>query len=187
MNIMKVLIVVDMQKDFIDGTLGTPEAVAIVDNVVKRIESSKDELILFTQDTHQEDYLNTSEGKKLPIPHCIENTPGWQINESVLCAWRSNSNTINMPELQDNIFTKPVFGSIKMLTFLESRKADITEIEILGLCTDICVLSNAIMIKNFMPDIKIMVNSACCAGVTPQSHSEALNIMKMCHIDVIAK
>jgi len=181
---MKVLIVVDMQKDFIDGALGTAEAVAIVDNVVKRIENSQGELILFTKDTHQEDYLNTSEGKKLPVPHCIEGTEGWQIDEAIVSAWRNNSNTIKIPELPENTFTKPVFGSVDLVDFLKSRVADITEIEILGLCTDICVISNAIMIKNTIPDVKIGVNSACCAGVTPQSHNEALNVMKMCQVDV---
>jgi len=181
---MKILIVVDMQKDFIDGTLGTAEAVSIVGNVVKRIENSAEELILFTKDTHQEDYLNTSEGKKLPVPHCIEGTDGWQINKSVLAAWRNNGNTIRLPELQENTFTKPVFGSVELVNFLKLRESDITEIEILGLCTDICVVSNAIMIKNAMPDVQISVNAGCCAGVTPQSHAEALNIMRMCHVDV---
>jgi len=182
---MKVLIVVDMQKDFIDGTLGTSEAVAIVGNVVKRIENSKGELILFTKDTHQDDYLNTAEGKKLPVTHCVENTEGWQINDAVLGAWRNNKNTVILPKLADNTFTKSVFGSVDLVEFLKSRAAKIEEVEILGLCTDICVVSNAIMIKNTIPDVKISVNSACCAGVTPQSHAEALNVMKMCHIDVI--
>ena len=181
---MKVLIVVDMQKDFIDGALGTAEAVAIVDNVVKRIEDSTGELILFTKDTHQEDYLNTSEGKKLPVPHCIEGTEGWQIDASILSAWRSNDSTIKIPRLSENTFTKSVFGSVDLVDFLKFRISDITEIEILGLCTDICVISNAIMIKNIIPDVKISVNASCCAGVTPQSHVEALNVMKMCHIDV---
>jgi len=182
---MKVLIIVDMQKDFIDGTLGTTEAVAIVDNVVKRIENSEGELILFTKDTHQDNYLATAEGKKLPVPHCIEGTSGWQVNESVLAAWRKNDNTIIVPELLENTFTKPVFGSTKLVNFLESRISDISEIEILGLCTDICVISNAIMIKNFIEDVPISVNAACCAGVTPQSHAEALNVMRMCQIDII--
>ena len=182
---MKVLVIVDMQKDFIDGTLGTTEAVAIVDNVVKRIENSAGELILFTKDTHQDNYLATAEGKKLPVPHCIEGTSGWQVNESVLAAWRKNDNTIIVPELLENTFTKPVFGSTKLVNFLESRISDISEIEILGLCTDICVISNAIMIKNFIEDVPISVNAACCAGVTPQSHEEALNVMRMCQIDII--
>ncbi|MCL2286378.1 MAG: cysteine hydrolase [Firmicutes bacterium] len=181
---MKVLIVVDMQNDFIDGALGTAEAVAIVDNVVKRVESSAGELILFTQDTHQSNYLQTSEGKKLPVPHCIEGTDGWQINERVFNVWRNNKNTVRLPELPNNTFKKPVFGSVDLMEFLTSREKEITEIEVLGLCTDICVISNAIMIKNIMPEIKISVNSACCAGVTPQSHTEALNTMKMCQIDV---
>ena len=182
---MKVLVIVDMQNDFIDGALGTPEAVAIVNKVVERIKNSTDELILFTKDTHHEDYLTTPEGKKLPVPHCIAETDGWQINELVLNAWHNNTNTIKLPELTANTFTKPVFGSVELVDFLKSREADIDEIEILGLCTDICVISNAIMIKNFMPDIKISVNSACSAGVTPQSHNEAINTMKMCQIDVI--
>ena len=182
---MKVLVVVDMQKDFIDGALGTNEAIAIVGNVVERIENSKGELVLFTKDTHRGDYLTTPEGKKLPVPHCIEGTDGWQINESVLSAWRNNSNTIRLPALQDNTFIKPVFGSVDLVDFLKSRVAEITEVEIVGLCTDICVISNAIMIKNYIPDVKISVNAACCAGVTPQSHADALNVMKMCQIDII--
>ena len=182
---MKVLIVVDMQNDFITGALGTAEAASIVGNVIKRIESSAGELILFTKDTHQDDYLSTPEGKKLPVPHCITGTEGWQINDAVFNAWRNNSNTIKLSALPDNTFTKPVFGSVELVDFLKSRMADITEVEILGLCTDICVISNAIMIKNAMPDIPISVNAACCAGVTPQSHAEALNVMKMCHIDVL--
>jgi len=182
---MKVLIVVDMQNDFIDGALGTAEAANIVNSVVNRIKSSTDELILFTQDTHQKDYLNTAEGKKLPIPHCIEGTDGWQINKLVFDAWRSNKNTVKMPELQNNTFTKPVFGSTQLVKFLESHATNITEIELLGLCTDICVISNALMIKNTLPDVQIKVNAACCAGVTPQSHAEALNVMKMCQIDIL--
>jgi len=182
---MKVLIVVDMQNDFIDGAVGSEEAIGIVKNVVKRIESSAGELILFTKDTHGEDYLNTPEGKKLPIPHCIEGTFGWQTNEDVLAAWHNNKNTIRLPGLLDNTITKPVFGSTRLVEFLESRKEDIAEIEILGLCTDICVISNALMIKNTMPDIPISVNAACSAGITPQSHQEALNVMGMCQIDII--
>ena len=181
---MNILIVVDMQNDFINGALGTPEAAAIVDDVVKRIKNSKEELILFTQDTHQEDYLNTSEGGKLPVPHCIEGTEGWQINEAILTTWRNNNSTVKIPNLTENTFKKPVFGSVDLVAYLKSRIADIAEIEVLGVCTDICVISNAIMIKNTMPDIKIRINAACCAGTTPQSHTEALNVMQMCHIDV---
>ena len=182
---MKALIVVDMQNDFIDGSLGTAEAVSIIDSVVKRISDSKGELVLFTQDTHQSDYLDTPEGKKLPVIHCIENTEGWQVNDSIRNAWRNNKDTIKIPELPENTFKKSVFGSVDLVAFLKSRTSEISEIEILGLCTDICVVSNALMIKNTMPDVKISVNAECCAGVSPQSHQEALNVMKLCHIDEV--
>jgi nicotinamidase-related amidase len=173
-----------MQKDFIDGALGTKEAADIVANVVKRVESSDGEMILFTQDTHGENYLSTAEGKKLPVVHCIEGTDGWKIDESILNAWRNNKNTIIAAELNENTFTKPVFGSVRLVEFLKSREDEISSIEILGVCTDICVVSNAIMLKNFMPEKEICVNEKCCAGVTPQSHKEALNTMKMCQINV---
>ena len=180
---MKVLIVTDMQKDFIDGVLGTAEAAAIVGAVVQRIENSKGELILFTQDTHQSDYLDTPEGRKLPVMHCVENTEGWQINEAIRNAWRNNKDTVIISELPENTFVKSVFGSVDLTDFLKLYVSEISEIEILGLCTDICVISNAIMIKNTLPGVKIGVNADCCAGVTPQSHREALSIMKLCHID----
>jgi len=182
---LKVLIIVDMQKDFISGSLGTEEAASIVGNVVKRVENSNDEMIIFTQDTHQEDYLATAEGRNLPVPHCIEGTDGWVIDEAILNAWRNNNNTIRVSELSDNTFTKSVFGSIDLVAFLKACSKDISEIEILGVCTDVCVISNAIMIKNTMPEIKISVNSKCCAGVTPKTHEEALSVMKMCHIEVL--
>jgi len=180
---VKVLIVTDMQKDFIDGVLGTAEAAAIVGAVVQRIENSKGELILFTQDTHQSDYLDTPEGRKLPVMHCVENTEGWQINEAIRNAWRNNKDTVIISELPENTFVKSVFGSVDLTDFLKLYVSEISEIEILGLCTDICVISNAIMIKNTLPGVKIGVNADCCAGVTPQSHREALSIMKLCHID----
>lgn len=181
---MKVLVVVDMQKDFIDGALGTPEAAAIVDKVVQRIASSRDELILFTLDTHGPDYLDSPEGKKLPVVHCLEGSEGWQLNESVRRAWADNPHTIVLPELTGNSFNKPVFGSVELVEFLKARASQITSIELLGVCTDICVVSNAIMLKNTLPDLDIRVNGSCCAGVTPASHQEALNVMKMCQIDV---
>jgi len=181
---MKVLVVIDMQKDFIDGALGTAEAAAIVDKVAARVASSQNELVLFTQDTHGEDYLSTPEGKKLPVPHCIEGTAGWQIDGSIMEAWRSNKNTICDPNLTENTFTKPVFGSTALVAYLNDRADDITEIELLGVCTDICVVSNAIMLKNTLPHIPIAVNAPLCAGVTPQSHQEALNTMAQCQIEV---
>jgi len=183
---MKILVVIDMQKDFIDGSLGTPEAVAILDKVVDRVANSQGELVLFTQDTHQSDYLQTSEGKKLPVPHCIEGEEGWQINADILAAWRENSNTmrIRLDDIRDNTFTKPVFGSTALVEYIVNR-GDVEEIELLGLCTDICVVSNAIMLKNHLPDVKISVNAACCAGVTPATHQAALDVMRMCQIDIV--
>ena len=182
---MKVLIVIDMQNDFINGSLGTKEAKAIVGNVVKRIESSEGELIIFTQDTHGDDYLSTPEGQKLPVPHCIENSEGWQIEPVILDAWRNNKNTLTAAEIHGNTFKKSVFGSTDLVSFLDINQDKIDEIELLGVCTDICVVSNALMIKNTLPDIKISVNAACCAGVTPESHEAALLVMKMCQVDVV--
>ena len=181
---MKVLIIVDVQKDFIDGTLGTNEAVLIVDGIVKRVKTSYNELILFTQDTHGNDYLKTDEGQKLPVVHCIEGTQGWQINELVKEAWQNNKNTIVINEISENTFKKHTFGSIELANFLKSMEDKVTEIEMLGICTDICVISNAIILKNSMPTTKISINSSLCAGTSPKSHAEALNIMKMCHIDI---
>jgi len=181
---VKALIVVDMQNDFIDGALGTKEAAAIVGNVENRIKSSSGELIIFTQDTHHDNYLSTQEGKKLPVVHCIEGTKGWEINESIMDAWRGNRDTLIIDSLKDNTFTKPVFGSSDLVEYLKSLSREITGIEILGVCTDICVVSNAIMLKNALPEMAISVNSACCAGVTPQTHNQALDVMKMCQIDV---
>lgn len=181
---MKVLVVIDMQNDFINGTLGTKEAVAIVDHVVQKIRDTSDTLVLFTLDTHQEDYLDTPEGQKLPVIHCLEGSDGWQIHRDVFSAWIDNKDRIIAPEIINNSFNKPVFGSVQLVDFLNSQSETISEIELIGVCTDICVISNAIMIKNNLPHIKISVDSKCCAGVTPESHKEALNIMKMCQIDV---
>ena len=164
----KTLLVIDMQKDFIDGSLGTKEAVAIVENVKKKIaeyQSNGDEII-FTRDTHQLDYLNTNEGRYLPVEHCIEGTDGWKIWEGL--------------EVPDAIYIdKPSFGYLKW----EDYKLE--EVEIVGLCTDICVVSNALIIKAVYPEIKITVDAACCAGVTPESHTAALTTMKMCQIEVV--
>ena len=182
---MKVLIIIDMQNDFITGSLGTTEAQGIVNNIANRVKKSENEMIIFTQDTHHDDYLATPEGKKLPVIHCIENTNGWEIHEEIINAWNQNKNTVIIDDIKNNSFNKPVFGSIELVKFLENIKEKITEIEICGVCTDICVVSNAIMIKNTLPNIKISIDSKLCAGVTPQSHKEALNIMGMCQIDIM--
>ena len=169
---MKILVVIDMQNDFIDGSLGTAEAVKIVPNVREKIKSYKAQGldVVFTRDTHYENYLSTMEGKKLPVMHCIKNTHGWEIS----------------PELDTDgctIINKPSFGSLELAEFIASDPK-VTEVEIVGLCTDICVISNAMIIKARLPEIKITVDSSCCAGVTPESHENALNAMKMCHIDI---
>lgn len=166
----KTLIVVDMQKDFIDGALGTKEAVAIVDNVKKKIAECQvngDEII-FTRDTHQADYLSTNEGKHLPVEHCIEGSEGWKIQKDL--------------EVPGAIFiNKPTFG------YLNRADYKLEEVEIVGLCTDICVVSNALIIKAFYPEIKVTVDASCCAGVTPESHAAALTTMKMCQVEVIGE
>lgn len=170
----KVLVVIDMQKDFIDGTLGTKEAQAIVQNVVKKIGQYDPKDVYATRDTHSEDYLETSEGRKLPVVHCVEDTPGWEINEEVAAALGSAT-----------IINKPTFGSVVLADLLqeENDKEDLA-IELVGLCTDICVVSNALLLKAVMPEIPISVDASCCAGVTPESHEAALTTMQMCQIDI---
>ena len=181
---MKVLIVVDMQNDFIDGTLAADGGVAIVSNVVNRIKNSEHELILFTRDTHGDDYLQTPEGKKLPVVHCIQGSHGWQIQPDIFSAWQTHPATLVLPELPSPIFDKPVFGSIQLVDFLKAHEQDIEAIEMLGICTDICVVSNAIMVKNSLPNVPLSVNANCCAGVSKESHDKALAVMQMCQIDV---
>ena len=168
------LIVVDMQKDFVDGSLGTAEAVAIVPAVKARIAKAEadGEKIIFTRDTHEENYMDTQEGKNLPVPHCIRGTAGWEI----------------IPELaayaeRNIIFDKPTFGSQKLGEYLASQQ-DIGKITVIGLCTDICVISNALLIKAFLPEAPIVVEKACCAGVTPESHDRALAAMQSCQIRI---
>lgn len=170
---MKVLVVVDMQNDFIDGALGTKEAVNIVDNVVSKIENH-DGLVIYTRDTHGSDYDKTQEGKNLPVEHCIEGSEGWRISSK-------------LPVNKDaKIINKPTFGSKELGMYLEdlNKKEKIEEIEIIGLCTDICVISNALLIKAFLPEVPISVDPSCCAGVTPESHETALSAMKMCQINI---
>lgn len=164
---MKTLIVIDMQNDFIDGSLGTAEAVAIVDNVKAKIKEYVDrgDQIIFTRDTHQEDYMETNEGKHLPVVHCIEGTDGWQIRDGLYVEGAE-------------IINKPSFG------YTGWNDYSFEEVELIGLCTDICVISNALIIKALFPEIKVSVDSSCCAGVTPESHDAALKTMQMCQIEV---
>lgn len=171
-NNKKVLIVVDMQNDFVDGALGTAEAISIVDNVNEKIKIYRKtgEAVVFTRDTHFENYLETMEGKKLPVKHCIKGTEGWQIISEIDTA-------------KDKIINKPTFGSLELADYVETL--DIDTIEIIGLCTDICVISNAMILKAKFPEKVIKVDSSCCAGVTPESHLNALKALEMCHIEII--
>lgn len=166
----KTLIVVDMQNDFIDGALGTKEAVAVVENVKRKIATYREngDEIIFTRDTHLPDYLDTNEGKYLPVPHCIEGTKGWEIYEGLMV---EGAKVVN----------KPTFG------YLNWTDYRFEEVELIGLCTDICVVSNALIIKAMYPEIKVTVDAACCAGVTPESHGAALTTMKMCQVEVIGE
>lgn len=174
----KVLVVVDMQNDFVDGALGTKEAVAIVDHVVNKIRDF-DGRILVTLDTHPNNYLETAEGKKLPVPHCIRMTKGWLLNEKVMLA---------LADKNYKMIEKGTFGSTKLVKEIRKMKGDdALEIEFVGLCTDICVVSNVLLLKAYFPEAKMTVDASCCAGVTPKSHEAALETMKMCQIDVIGE
>lgn len=166
-----ILIVVDMQNDFIDGALGTEEAVKIVPFVKNKIENFNGK-VLFTRDTHFENYMQTQEGKNLPVPHCIKGTNGWEIY--------SELDALRATEPIDKL----TFGSSELGSILteENQKNPIKSITFIGLCTDICVISNAMIAKAFLPEVPIVVDAKCCAGVTVQSHKNALNAMKMCQI-----
>lgn len=171
----KILVVVDMQKDFVDGALGTKEAVGIVDQAVDKIKGFEGSIFV-TMDTHQDNYLETAEGKKLPVPHCIKSTDGWFLNEKVKAALEGKDY---------KTLEKGTFGSTELADEIRSIKGnEDMEVEFIGLCTDICVVSNVLLIKAYFPEDKITVDAGCCAGVTPQSHKAALETMKMCQIDV---
>lgn len=171
-----VLIVVDMQKDFVDGSLGTSEAAAIVDSVVKKVTMWDGEVI-FTRDTHDAGYMESQEGKMLPVMHCVKDTDGWEI----------------VPELDKirkekkmQCYDKPTFGCMELAENLRRayEKGEIASVELVGLCTDICVVSNALLIKAYVPELPVSVDSSCCAGVTPKKHDAALETMRSCQIDV---
>lgn len=171
----RFLIVVDMQKDFVDGALGTSEAVAIVPKVVKKIEEFDGEIIA-TLDTHGAGYLQSAEGKKLPVAHCIYHTEGWTLNYEVAKVLDKKPHTL---------LEKPTFGSVELPALIEDMAGDeLFSIELCGLCTDICVVSNALLLKAHFPEAPMAVDAACCAGVTPESHEAALTTMRMCQIDV---
>lgn len=167
----RLTIIIDMQKDFVNGALGTREAQQIVEPLVEFV---KDQLrqgteVVFTMDTHLENYLDTQEGKNLPVPHCIKGTEGWELIEQL------------KPLAKDcRIFEKPSFGSMELAEFV--RRGGYGEIALAGLCTDICVISNAMLLKAAVPESKVSIISSCCAGVTPESHENALKAMKMCQM-----
>ncbi|UKI19745.1 MAG: cysteine hydrolase [Oscillospiraceae bacterium] len=171
---MKTLIVIDMQNDFVTGVLGSKEAVAVLPNVKKKIDAyiAAGDEVIFTRDTHGENYLETNEGRYLPVPHCVKGTEGWQVVKEIDC-----------PDCKH--IDKPTFGYIHWSEqFKDSR---ISGIEIIGVCTDICVISNALILKAVFPEIDISVDASCCAGVTPETHRAALTAMKACQIRVIGE
>ncbi len=172
----KILIVVDMQNDFVDGALGTGEAVGIVDRVAAKIESFEGR-VFATLDTHEQNYLETAEGRKLPVAHCIRGTEGWRLNGKVQAALEKKGY---------KVFEKNTFGSLKLAAAvgeIAEEKGGVA-LELVGLCTDICVVSNALLLKAYFPEAEIAVDSGCCAGVTPKSHEAALETMRMCQISV---
>lgn len=170
-----ILVVVDMQNDFVDGALGSSEAVAIVDAVVNRIRNFAGEIIV-TYDTHSDNYMESREGRYLPVPHCIKGTEGWQLNEKVQEVLDSREYT--------KIY-KPTFGASALVEKFDGCDQHDTAVTLIGLCTDICVVSNAMLLKAYYPEMDISVDEACCAGVTPESHKAALTTMKSCQINII--
>lgn len=171
----KLLIVVDMQKDFIDGTLGTAEAQSIIDKVVRKIDSFEGSIIA-TKDTHRADYLETREGKYLPVPHCIKHTEGWEIDKNIMSALKRKG---------FRLVEKTTFGSVELPELIKEKfNTEKLSIELIGLCTDICVVSNAMLLKAAFPEMDISVDSSCCAGVTPEKHEAALETMRSCQIEI---
>lgn len=168
----KVIVVIDMQNDFIDGALGTKEAQAMLPHLVAKLEREKDALLIFTQDTHSKNYMETQEGRNLPVLHCIKPEKGWEIAPSLQPFVKKAAAVIE----------KPAFGSLELPKAVAKLQPD--EVELVGLCTDICVISNAMILKTAFPELPVAVDASCCAGVTPTSHDNALQAMKMCQVDI---
>ena len=169
-----ILVVVDMQNDFVDGALGTPEAVQIVPRVVQRIQNFQGQVI-FTRDTHAPDYLASREGRELPVPHCIRGSRGWEICPELAPLCREST-----------VVDKPSFGSVQLgeLLVKADEQEKISSITLIGLCTDICVISNALLLRAFLPEAEVIVDASCCAGVTPEKHQTALRTMRSCQIKI---
>jgi nicotinamidase-related amidase len=172
----RYLVVVDMQNDFTYGALRNEEAIAIIPGVEKKIREF-DGNVIFTYDTHQKNYMETQEGRNLPVPHCIEGTDGWQLVEPLEKLQKTGKYVI---------FKKNTFGSTDLAAYLveENQKKPIDEIEFIGICTDICVISNVLLTKAHLPEVKLSVDASCCAGVTPESHRTALDAMKACQVEI---
>lgn len=195
----KVLVVIDCQNDFIDGALGTPEAQAIVPKVANyiRAHANKDTVLIFTKDTHEINYMDTLEGKNLPVAHCIKDSCGWELVPAIqeaLCDVRDLYHPCDscFHYMTDHIVTKPTFGSLDLVNLLyvlddndREEPGDIAEITLMGLCTDICVMANSVLAKTTLPEVPVRVVADCCAGVTPESHQRALEAMKMLQIEII--
>ena len=175
---MKFLIVVDMQADFITGSLGSEQAAAIVPNVVKKIKQF-DGRIIFTRDTHFGDYMVTQEGRKLPVPHCIKDSDGWQICDEI------RQLTETLPSNHISYIDKPTFGCVKLPEMIANFGETIDSITLCGLCTDICVISNAMILKAAFQEVPITVDASCCAGVTNESHTTALEAMRAVQIEIV--
>lgn len=177
---MKLLVVIDMQNDFLEGALRNEEGIKIIPRVCEKINEYKanGDIVIATRDTHEEDYLNTQEGRRLPVVHCIKETEGWELNKDIA---KALGNSLK--------FDKPGFGSVDLAMYLREEYEAVKdlEIELVGVCTDICVISNAFLIKANLPEARIVVDASCCAGVTIKSHKTALEAMKACQIDVIGE
>ncbi len=173
---MKYLLVIDVQNDFVDGSLGTAEAAAMLPNLLKKVKDFDGE-VWMTKDTHPENYLETQEGRNLPVKHCIKGTAGWELAPELdqICQEK------NCP-----VYEKPTFGSVEVTEKLKALHdaGDVESVELIGLCTDICVISNALLIKAMMPELSVSVDPSCCAGVTPEKHDAALEVMRSCQIAV---
>ena len=194
----KILVIVDMQNDFVDGALGTPEAQKIVNKVAEQIRSraSKDTILLVTKDTHAMNYMETLEGKNLPVPHCIKNTHGWELAPAIQEAIYDTRDKYHsfdsyFPYVNDHIIEKPTFGSIDLQNLLYmldencGQTGDVAEVTLMGLCTGICVMSNALLAKATLHNIPVRVVEDCCACVTPDSHKTAIDAMRLCQIEII--
>lgn len=186
---MRVLVMVDVQKDFVSGALGSLAAKAIIPHMAERVKEYSDggTLILFTKDTHDADYFKTLEGQNLPFMHCVEGTPGWSLVKeiSTLADGYSNFLLYSDSDVVRSRVLKNTFGSVKLCEILKKYEEDITEVVFMGFCTDICVISNALMARSYLPNTRIVVDASCCVGTTIDRHLAALEVMKSCQIDVI--